>query len=376
MKNHIVKGNIFLYRRVQSHLEKLVRKRVLKPEKKIPGERVLAKELNVSRDTIRTALRALEEDGFLVRIPAKGTFIRSTPVKNNINIAFVFPEPELSLLYQGYDNFVTNSTLWRGIVAAGAQHNAAISFQVARPYADKTEAEVLAQHLTDSYAGVIFPSEEFDASARILIDAGFPCVFCNQSMFPHVYYDRAQAMTLATGHIRDNGCRSIMLLGRGSKNSFSWNQKIAAFKEDFAKRGMTIPDENIILLPDSSEKIFHRMLNIFDRRTDLPDAIFCANPTISLTLLHIAQKNNWQIPEKIQLLGYANDMDLQRTIPMLTHIKLPHAEIGAKAVELLIAKIRDNQEIPQKTILKASLIQGETTRNVCGEKINFENFQL
>ena len=94
----------------------------------------------------------------------------------------------------------------------------------------------------------------------------------------------------------------------------------------------------------------------------------------TLTLLHVAQKKNWQIPEKIQLLGYANNMDLQPTIPMLTHIRLPYAEIGAKAIDLLLAKIRDNQDIPFQTLLAPELIQGETTRNINGSKIDFEDF--
>ena len=359
MKNREIRGNIFLYRRIQAHLEHLMRQGVLKVDEKIPGERVLSQQLNVSRDTVRAALRALEEQEYLVRIPAKGTFIRRKAAEKEFKIAFVFPEPEISLLYQEYGNYASNSEIWRGIVAKCAELGGTVSFFPARPHPDEAEARKLADQLTAEYAGVIFPSNEFDAAAEYLIEAGFPCVFaCQHSRFPYVFYDREQAIARAARHLLDNDCRSIVLLGCPGN---TWEQKIAGIRREFAEREIEIPDADVVTVTDRKEQLFHEIERIFRERGELPDAVFCATPILSFALLHLAAAEHWDIPGRIRIFGYANNMDQQRTIPELTHIRLPHAAIGAKAVGLIAAKLRRGAKIPPRTLLSAELIQGETT---------------
>lgn len=56
---------------------------------KILPEPALASSLGVSRATLRDALRALEEDGYLSRTPGAGTYItRRSKLANNLNINF------------------------------------------------------------------------------------------------------------------------------------------------------------------------------------------------------------------------------------------------------------------------------------------------
>ncbi len=366
-----IKGNIFLYRRAQEHLEKLVRQGVLKADERIPGERVLSKSLDVSRDTIRTALHALEAEGFLVRIPAKGTFIRRTENSGGVNIAFVFPEPEISLVYQVYDNYTTNAELWRGIVAGGAENGVTVSFLAARANADGEAAQNLADRLMRSFDGVILPSDEFAATAKILGDAGFPCIHCCQSRNgSFVYYNRSEAVAMAANCLLANGCQKVLLLGKVNGESSSWDEKTSVFRREFAANDLNIPDENIVTLCSSHEETFSFLNEYFDRHPELPDAIFCASPAISLALLHIARERNWQIPAQLQVCSYANHPDHQTAIQEITHIRLPHAEIGRKAVKVLVDKIRNGSPIPEKTLLSAQLVQGETTTRIYEAKIS------
>lgn len=51
-----------------------------KPGDKLPSERELARQLNVSRPTIREALRILEEKGRILRQVGVGTFVSEIPV--------------------------------------------------------------------------------------------------------------------------------------------------------------------------------------------------------------------------------------------------------------------------------------------------------
>ena len=85
---------------------------------------------------------------------------------------------------------------------------------------------------------------------------------------------------------------------------------------------------------------------------------------ISFALLHIAAERHWKIPEDVQIMGYANNMSMRRTIPELSHIELPHAAIGRKTVELLTDQLLEKHALPASILLEGVLIQGGTTRKI------------
>jgi GntR family transcriptional regulator len=58
------------------HIEKLIVDGGLEPGAKLPNETELASELQVSRSTVRAALRTLEQEGRIERAPGRGTIVR------------------------------------------------------------------------------------------------------------------------------------------------------------------------------------------------------------------------------------------------------------------------------------------------------------
>jgi GntR family transcriptional regulator len=67
-----------LYLSVKNEIEELIAKGGIKPGGRLPSEYDLAKKFGVSRMTLREALRALEEEGFLARKQGVGTFAKGT----------------------------------------------------------------------------------------------------------------------------------------------------------------------------------------------------------------------------------------------------------------------------------------------------------
>jgi len=66
-----------LYLRLQIAMRDAIHARTLMPDRALPPERDLAKELNVSRITLRKALDGLEREGLLTRRRGAGTFVAS-----------------------------------------------------------------------------------------------------------------------------------------------------------------------------------------------------------------------------------------------------------------------------------------------------------
>jgi GntR family transcriptional repressor for pyruvate dehydrogenase complex len=65
--------------RVVEHARRLIESGVLKPGDRLPGERDLAREIGVSRPSVRSGLQALEAMGVVVSRRGSGTFIADGP---------------------------------------------------------------------------------------------------------------------------------------------------------------------------------------------------------------------------------------------------------------------------------------------------------
>ncbi len=64
-----------IYEQITSQIKELIMKGELKPGEPLPSMRKLAKNLHVSVITTQRAYDDLQRDGFIVTVPAKGTFV-------------------------------------------------------------------------------------------------------------------------------------------------------------------------------------------------------------------------------------------------------------------------------------------------------------
>jgi len=68
-----------LYLKIKEHVINLISQEVYKPGDKLPSETTFAKELDVSRASLREALRVLEKEGRIIKKQGIGTFV-SEPI--------------------------------------------------------------------------------------------------------------------------------------------------------------------------------------------------------------------------------------------------------------------------------------------------------
>jgi GntR family transcriptional regulator len=65
-----------IHEKVRQQIEEFIAGKALEPGSKLPNETDLASGLNVSRSTVRNALRTLEQEGKIERTPGRGTIVR------------------------------------------------------------------------------------------------------------------------------------------------------------------------------------------------------------------------------------------------------------------------------------------------------------
>jgi len=70
-----------IFKQIIEQIKKYVALGILKPKDKLPSTREMASELGVNPNTIRKAYSILENEGVIVTISTKGTFIADDPSK-------------------------------------------------------------------------------------------------------------------------------------------------------------------------------------------------------------------------------------------------------------------------------------------------------
>ena len=76
----------------QQELRQAITGGTFRPGSQLPTEAELCEMLGVSRTVVREALRALEDDGLVVRRHGVGTFVRNHPIIKNLNFNFGITE--------------------------------------------------------------------------------------------------------------------------------------------------------------------------------------------------------------------------------------------------------------------------------------------
>ena len=84
MKENVIKEKnvkIPLYVTVYETISEWLKEGKYKPGDKLPGENILAEQLNVSRGTLRQAMLLLQEDGFIVNQQGRGNIVLPPSVR-------------------------------------------------------------------------------------------------------------------------------------------------------------------------------------------------------------------------------------------------------------------------------------------------------
>lgn len=89
-----------LYVQIAESLLERIRVGELVPDQRLPSERELSKSLNVSRMTLRAALRVLDNKGLLVRRPGDGTYVAKPKIERQAAKLVPFTESMRSRGYQ------------------------------------------------------------------------------------------------------------------------------------------------------------------------------------------------------------------------------------------------------------------------------------
>lgn len=94
----------------------------------------------------------------------------------------------------------------------------------------------------------------------------------------------------------------------------------------------------------------------------LPTAFFCCNDAEALILMKVLQKMGISIPGEVSVVGF-DDIETSRSVtPALTTMRVRKELMGRKAVCKLLKKIDSSEEIAEKILLSASIVERQSVK--------------
>lgn len=322
--------------------------------------RDIAKKLNISHTTVSRALRGdrriseatrarvqavAEEMGYRVNVAA-----RALSSKRMCSIALVVPDV-LDPFYAGIIAGVDEVTRRNG-------YSLLLYISHSDP---QREASALAEATEGRYDGTIFFRRMLPAGdLQAAIDSGVPMVLLTRHepalVVDCVRVDDVDGGYRATTFLIGLGHRRIGFIG-GPSDQQETQDRFAGYKKALRAHGL-YPHPDWIWPGGFSESDGRQAAEAMVQlpEDDRPTAVFAANDRMAIGLIYRLSELGLSVPQHVSVIGYDDIEPCDYVVPKLTTVRQPTHEMGARAAELLIRRLRGERSEPQEVVLKTELV--------------------
>jgi GntR family transcriptional regulator of arabinose operon len=367
-----------LYMQIQEHFKSLITTGKLVGEDKIPSEKELMEEFNVSRITVANALTQLAKDGWIYRIPGRGSYVQSEALPRTLPQAL--PQPlqsqvrpensvshheavveEKSVLHAEYrqmigflipsleDYFALR--LIQGIksILDESQYYLAI---VLTNHSKEREKEAIVELIRKGAVGlIIFPidAETYNEEILALKIRKYPFVLIDRNLpgvETHVVSsNNFLGAQLAVSHLWELGHRDIAIVTDSPLSTVTVEERIAGYMEALKQKSALI-NPALILTEfkveykgiDESHPLYRYIKN------KLATAYITLNAKLGLHIAAIARHLELAVPKDLSILTFDDPSSGVDETGIYTHIAQSEGEIGRRAAKVLIDLLGHSEE--------------------------------
>ncbi len=319
---------------------------------KLPGERVLARELDVSYMTVRKAVTDLVEEGILYKLATKGTFVstKKNGARVTRNIGFFLDEeikegissPYYSLVFKSLEEEVSkngyNLLLFSDIEDLNPLKNT-----------KKIDGAIIS----------CFPRVEDRIQEikhylpMVLLDN----IAADKSL-PSVTIDNFNSCSHSTGYLLALGHRRIGFIS-GLLDSDVCKDRLQGYKNALFLAGIKY-DASLVFKGDYSYESGERAGAFFAGLAHPPTAIVCANDSMAIGAMKVIQEHGLKVPKDISFIGFDDILVASMVFPTLTTNAAPIGKMARQAVDILLSEINGKHTAYQHVILEAELIKRDS----------------
>lgn len=337
----------------------------------------IAKEFGVSISTVSKALKDSHEISSEVkeRIQAFAKYYHYKPNSLALNLRNQKTKTIGVIIPEIVHHFFTKVITGIEKLANEKGYNVMICLSNESFEKEVLNLEMLANGVVDGIIlSVAKETEERDDYTHFkeLINNGIPLVMfdrvvdeieCNK-----VIADDKGGAFLATEQLIQNGCSKIALLTTPDYVTVG-NERKEGYLKALNDHNITV-NEDLIVKVDEKISIEEQLSELF-KGSDVPDGIFAVNEIYAATVMKVARKFGYNVPEDIEVIGFTDGVISEFATPSLTTVAQHGRSMGHKALELLLDEIDSQDAVYQ---YKTNLIQTDLKIRNSTKKVQFQNY--
>jgi LacI family transcriptional regulator len=199
------------------------------------------------------------------------------------------------------------------------------------------------------------PGEEFGA----LAGQGFPFVIVDPGTevaegIPVVCAAHSSGAAQATEYLVALGHRRIAAIG-GPEHRLATRERLRGYQAAMAAHGM-LPDPGLVRYADFRVDGGREAADWLLCLPEPPTAIFAFNDSMAVGVIQAAAARRLRVPGDVSVVGFDDTDEAAITVPALTTVRQPLAELGRTAVSLLLRQIENRRLEPLRVELATRLV--------------------
>lgn len=315
---------------------------------KLDTEDELSRRYHMSRQTVRHALKLLEDEGLILRRQGSGSYVRQTPHQAHADRVAVITSSREHYFYPKilHDIQTELSEAGYGVLNFAAENRVGL------------EREILQQIIQTGAAGIIvegtksaLPNPNADLYSA-LSQQGIPIVFLhggysNLPEYPRVVDDNYGGGRLLTQYLLDKGCRKIA--GIFKSDDIQGPLRYQGMVETMAQAGLPIPDLAIAWFDSEDLRTWEeetrteQLRSFIETRLRDGQAVICHNDEIAYHLIRLLTQSGRKVPEDVAVVSFDNSYYCQMGAIPITSLGHRSGRIGSAAAKLLLEQMNKLQ---------------------------------
>jgi GntR family transcriptional regulator of arabinose operon len=356
------------YTAIVSWIEQEVRLGDLKAGDKLPSENELAKQFDLSRQTVRQATSILESSGLLERRRGSGTYVRAlgqhpVPASMNIGVIMTYLDDYLfPRIIHGID----------GVLAKNG-YTMQLSLTYNKVCKERLVLEAMLGREVDGF--IIEPTKS--ALPNVNIDLyneikrrGLPTVFlhapCRDVEFPSVRMDDCACGRLAVKYLAERGHKKIA--GIFKSDDRQGRRRYEGYMQGMLQYGLEIDERHISWFTTEDIGMYtgftgQMQAAIIKARLQDCTAVVCYNDQTARQIMPVMEACGLRVPDDISLVSFDDSSLATAGEVGLTTFEHPKEELGAATAQMLLSLIRQ-EETDTDLKFPAKLIERDSVKDL------------
>lgn len=352
-----------LYKKLKNEITKFIVNQEWSIGQKIPSEKQLGEKYNISRLTVRRALREVTYKGLIYSLPGKGYFVKSNiigsdKVKSDYTIAISSYEQNSIENDDKMGSWFTNG-ISNGLMKGCYNHNILANFITLEDFDRSKISSIL-----EKIEGLIWVNPEREKQSIIKdISNDMPILVINRafpgSQINYIKIDNYRGSRIVTGHLIELGHTRIGCISGKRTLEYS-EERWRGYADAHIEKGVKLDRDLTIEINDAFEDFSLQLDELFSRECT---AVFIAGGSLIPFTLKYFHKREINIPDDISIVGFDEVPVANNLSPIMT-VKQPLEELGITAVKTLLKIVNKEISEPVEMIMETEIIRRDSCKRL------------